>query len=216
MNLAALCMSMPADNTGLSTLAVGDAYAGGFYAGRISIDGATYNLVCSPRLTGQPDPDLLYQIDDSGFDGNTSVNDGWLIQQNMIAAGIEKFPSQQFCKNMTTGGFTDWYVPSKLELEILYRAFKPTTTSNVTSSGANASAVPATANYTTTVPARSGLAVFRGNGVEAFGADYYFSATQGPSGRLYVHAKRFTNGSDSQDEAVFEYPIRAVRRVLAT
>lgn len=208
---------MPAETAGTpQTPAVGEAYAGGFYAGQISISGSTYNLVCSPRLEGQPDPDLLYQIDDAGFDGNTSVNDGLLIQQNMEAFGIANFPAQQFCKNMTAGGFTDWYIPSKLELEILYRAFKPTTATNVTTSGANASAVPPTSNYTTTSPARTTVTVFRGTGVQAFAADYYYSATQGPGGRLYVHAKRFTNGSDSQDEAVFEYPIRAVRRVLVT
>lgn len=215
MNLAHLCMTIPAD-TSPPALVIGAVYQGGFYAGQVKISGITYNLVISPRVSGQPDPDLLYQINDAGFDGNTSVNDGKLIQQNMVTFGISNFPQQQWAIAQTIGGFNDWYIPAKEELEIIYRNFKPTTSSNTTASGTNASAVPPTTAYTTTVPARTALTAFRSNGAETMTADYYFSATQGPSGRLYAHAKRFTNGQDSEDQNVFEYPIRLVRKVVAT
>ena len=215
MSLANLCLTIPGEVPATGAPAIGSAYGGGFFAGQFQLSGVVYNLVISPRATGQPDPDLLYQINDAGFDGNTSTSDGVLIQQNMVAFGIDNFPQQKWVKALAIGGFTDWYIPSKLELEIIYRNLKPTTATNVTTSGANAIAVPATANYVSATPTRTTVTAFRSTGAETMTADFYYSATQGPSGRLYAHAKRFTNGSDSEDENVFEYPIRAVRRVAA-
>lgn len=192
--------------------AIGDAYEGGFYYGQININGTVYNLVLSPRATGEV-PASVYKNDALGFTGNTSTYDGKLIQENMVAAGIANFPAQQAVMAMTIGGFSDWYIPSKLELEILYRNLKPNATLNVTSSGANAYAVPPTSNYSSGTPSRTALTDFRTTGTNYMTNDFYYSATQGPSGPLWVHSKRFTTGADSQDEAEFDYPVRAIRRV---
>ena len=43
--------------------------------------------------------------------------------------------------------------------------------------------------------------------------DFYYTATQGPSGTAYCHAKRFTNGADGEDLMEYDYPVRAIRRV---
>ena len=192
--------------------AIGAAYEGGFYYGQITIDGVIYNLVLSPRASGEV-PASVYKNDALGFTGNTSLNDGKLIQENMVAAGISNFPAQEAVMAMTIGGFNDWYIPSKLELEIVYRNLKPNATQNVNSSGANAYAVPPTSNYVAGNPSRTTLTNFRSTGTNNMTTDYYYSATQGPSGALWVHSKRFTTGADAQDKAEFDYPVRAIRRV---
>ena len=192
--------------------AIGAAYEGGFYYGQITIDGVIYNLVLSPRATGEV-PASVYKNDALGFTGNTSLYNGKLIQENMVAAGIANFPAQQAVMALTIGGFSDWYIPSKLELEIVYRNLKPNATQNVNSSGANANAVPPTSNYVAGTPGRTALTDFRTTGTNYMTANFYYSATQGPSGALWVHSKRFTTGADAQDKAEYDYPVRAIRRV---
>ena len=212
MSLADLLLSAPAWDDVYPTR--GTAWQGGFAAGRINIDGVVYGLVVSPRATG----DLVgYAMQDDTvytFTGNTSVYDGKLIQANMVAYGIAKFPAQQAVMALTIGGFNDWYIPSKLEMEIIYRELKPTTTSNVTTSGTNAYAVPSpTTNYPPTIPSRTSVLDFRSTGTNYLTDDYYYTATQGPSGPEWAHAKRFTTGADSQDNIWWDYSVRAIRRV---
>lgn len=189
----------------------GTPYAGGFYAGRISIGGVAYALVVSPKALGESS--LIYRTSGAAFTGNTSTNDGWLIRNNMIAEGIDDFPAQKACMALRIGGYDDWYIGAKDEMEIIYRNLKPSTTQNVTNSGANTSAIPPTSNYTTTVPARTADTAFRSTaGAQFFILDYYFTATQGPSGPTYVHGKRFTTGGDGEDLSIFDYNVRAIRK----
>lgn len=212
-HLAKLLLSIPqAAPSGLPVApAIGTAWQGGFYGGKINIDGTLYGLVVSPKATGNAY--LVYRTSGAAFTGNTSTYDGWAIRANMIAAGIDDFPAQKACMGLTIGGFTDWYIGSKLEMEILYRNLKPTTGSNNTSSGANAYAVPPTSNYSSTVPARTTVTAFRAAGAEGFDNTYYYSATQGPSGNTYAHGKLFTSGADGEDLTPEIYGIRAIRRV---
>jgi hypothetical protein len=116
---------------------------------------------------------------------------------------------------MNIGGYTDWYIPSKDEMEVVYRNLKPTTANNVTSSGANASAVPPTSNYTTTNPARTALTAFQATaGANYLTAGVYGTATQGPGGPTMSHTKGFTNGADSEAGISIARPVRVIRRVL--
>lgn len=193
---------------------VGQAYGGGFWAGNITVDGLVYAIVVSPKTGG--DGVLVYRTSGTAFTGNTSTNDGWLIRNNMIAAGISDFPAQQGCMSLTLGGYTDWYLPSKDELEIVYRFLKPTTTSNVTSSGINPSSVPPkTTNYTTTNPQRTTVTAFRSTGTEYLWPDFYLSATQGSGGSTHAHHKLFGTGADGTIlTSTTGYNVRAIRRVL--
>ena len=214
MSLANLLMSAPPYDEVLPV--VGAAWQGGFYYGRIIIGGAHYALVLSPRATGNLVGYAMQEDTVYTFTGNTSTNDGKLIQDNMVAHGIAKFPAQQAVMALTINGCTDWYIPSKDEMEILYRALKPHTTQNVTTSGANPSAYPApTSNYLAANPTRTSLVDFRSTGgTNYLSQDYYYTATQGPSGPEWAHAKRFTTGADSQDNIWWDYEVRAIRRVL--
>jgi hypothetical protein len=82
------------------------------------------------------------------------------------------------------GGFSDWYMPAKNELEVCYFNLKPTTTSNNTSSGINPNAVPARAsNYTggLEILPKPQQQLFKQAGQKRFTAGYWssteFSAT---------------------------------------
>lgn len=196
--------------------AVGDAYGGGYFVGQLTINSQVYNIIVSPRPAGQPVNDVsLYKTDSVAFAGATSTNDGILIRDNMIAAGISNFPAQQFCHNLTIGGFTDWVLPPKDWLELAYRAFKPTAATNVTTSGKNTSSIPpTTVNYTTTVPARTGVLPFRSAAAQAFLSDYYTCATTGSAAGTFL-LKRMTTGADYSEEYKYDHYCRAFRCELA-
>ena len=123
-------------------------------------------------------------------------------------------PAAQFCEGLTIGGYSDWYMPAKNELEICYYNLKPTTTNNSTGSGTNTNAVPSRgSNYTTGTPAQTSATAFiTSTGAEAFTVAYYWSSTQ--NGAAYAWSQTFNNG----DQNGFTYKLtsfrtRAVRRV---
>jgi hypothetical protein len=124
------------------------------------------------------------------------------------------YPAAQFCEGLTIGGFSDWYMPAKNELDVCYFNLKPTTTSNNTSSGINANAVPARAsNYTTGTPAQTSAAVFvTSTGAEAFNSANYWTSTQSTAttgyGQFFLSGYQQPLGKSSS-----AYFVRAIRRV---
>ena len=191
-------------------LKIGDAYEGGFFAGQISTAGngiADYNLVVGPVSSAQSS--LQWKTTNTTTAGTNSVIDGPANSSQMNNAS---HPAGQFCEGLTVGGFTDWYMPAKDELEVCYYNLKPDTTSNVTSSGANPYSVPARAsNYTTGNPARTSAAAF--TSTEAFTANMYWASTQGNT--ISAWFQYFSNGTQRY---TFRYKneshnVRAIRRV---
>lgn len=193
---------------------IGESYGGGFYAGRIKIGANTYELIVSPKDGGENN--LSYSS--WGFDITTNdpINDGWQIRTNQIEDWLPNYMAQEVFTRYTIGGFNDWYMPSKEEMEIIYRAFKPTTANNVTTSGVNGSSIPATSNYTATNPAQTSVALFKAGGSEAFDADTYYSASRSDVGGATARTKSFLDGSDSYDDSTNGHRVRAIRRILVT
>jgi hypothetical protein len=100
----------------------------------------------------------------------------------MVTAGIASHPAANFCVNLSIGGFTDWYLPARYELDIAYENLKPTTTNNSTSWGINPYSVPErTVNRTAGDPAQTSVSDFQSTGAEPFVADGHWSSTQGSS-----------------------------------
>jgi hypothetical protein len=122
-------------------------------------------------------------------------------------------PAAQFCEGLTIGGFTDWYMPAQNELEVCYYNLKPTTTTNNTSSGINANAVPARAsNYTAGTPAQTSATDFiTGTGAEAFTASGYWSSKEASA--TNASPTYFTVGNQFVGNKITSYRVRAVRRV---
>lgn len=193
----------------------GTPFGGGYYAGRINIDGQIYALVVAPRsLGGQAPGTLTWKTSQTTTAGANSVNDGLANTQAMATAGLANHPAAQFCRGLSIGGYSDWYLPAKDELEILYRNFKPTTNINSTGSGANSNSVPPTSNYTSGNPAQTSVALFKTGAAEAFQADRYWSSTEFSS--LYGWNQDFNGGGQYGNYKTNTYYVRAVRRVLVS
>lgn len=192
------------------TVPVGSPFGGGFYAGRIMIDGQAYALVVAPKAQGESTL-LQWKTSNTYTTWADSRNDGWSNTQAMIQAGSSLHPAAAFCRGLNINGYDDWYLPSQDESEILYRAFKPTTDSNNTSFGANPSAIPPTENYTTSNPLQTNVEVFRQGGGEDFEPVNYWTSTQVDS--AYIRNQIFSNGAQYTSSKTTSRLVRAVRRV---
>jgi hypothetical protein len=202
-----------AASNSVTPLILGSALGGGFFAGQISTAGnsiADFNLVIGPKSTAQSS--LSWKTSNTATAGTSSVIDGPANTAAMIAAGAAAHPCGQFCDNLSTGGQTDWYMPAKNELEVCYYNLKPTTTSNNTSWGINANAVPARAStYTAGTPAQTSATDFQSGGTEAFDANNYWCSTS-PTAYSADYV-RFINGGQDNYPKVNVQRVRAVRRV---
>jgi len=191
--------------------AIGAAFGGGFYAGQISTAGngvADYNLVIAPVASGQNNS-KQWKTSNSSTAGTSSVIDGPTNSSNMNNAS---HPAAQFCEGLTIGGFSDWYMPAKNELEVCYYNLKPTTNSNITASGTNTNAVPSRgSNYTSGTPAQTSAANFKSTGTEAFAADGYWSSTENSA--TFAWTQYFNDGDQYYTSKTSFKRVRAVRRV---
>lgn len=191
--------------------AIGSAYEGGFFAGQISTAGngvADYNLVIAPKSSGE-NSSKQWKTSNTTTSGTTSVIDGPTNSANMNDAS---HPAAEFCEGLTIGGFSDWYMPAKNELEVCYYNLKPTTTSNNTGAGTNTNAVPSRgSNYTSGTPAQTSATDFQTGNTEAFAASFYWSSTE--DGSLFALYQDFSTGSQGSTAKVNSYYVRAVRRV---
>lgn len=198
---------------------IGQAYGGGYYAGSISTAGngvADYYLVVAPLATGASY--LAWKNAATATPGADSTVNGAQNTADMVADGNSTvYPIAWFCKNLTIGGYTDWYFPAKFELEICYFNLKPSTGGNINTVGANPYAVPARAsNYTggnpATNPAQTTAAAFQDTGAE----DYISFANYAGSNETSTtnnYFKFFGNGDDGSDNKTFDFHFRAIRKV---
>jgi hypothetical protein len=195
--------------------AIGAAYEGGFFAGQISVAGngvASHNLVIAPKSSGE-NSSKQWKTSNTSTSGTSSVIDGPTNSANM---NDPSHPAAEFCEGLTIGGFSNWYMPAKNELEVCYYNLKPGTTNNNTSSGINANAVPARAsNYTTgpNVPGQTSATDFQTGNTEAFVAvsTNYWASTEFSSTR--AQTQRFDNGLQDNESKSNNYYVRAVRRI---
>jgi hypothetical protein len=198
--------------TGLP-LVIGQAYEGGFYAGQIGVGGvATHNLVVGPVASAQ-NSSKQYKNANTATVGADSVIDGPQNTADIVADGNSTvYPAAHFCNDLVIGGFSDWYMPAKNELEVCYYNLKPTTTSNNTVSGTNTNAVPSRgSNYTAGTPAQTSATDFQSTGAEDFAAAYYWSSTE--ESAQFAWGQLFNNGSQYNYFKNLSYRVRAIRRV---
>lgn len=190
---------------------IGQSYGGGYYAGKINVSGTQYYLIVAPKATGE-DSSAQWKTSNTSTTGTSSVIDGPTNSSNMNNAS---HPAAQFCEDLSIGGYTDWYMPAKNELEVLYYYFKPTTTANNTSSGSNANAVspePVSTNYTTGAPAQTTITAYQTGNSEAFATTYYRSSTEYDATGAW--SQSFSQGLQSNTLKSDSYYVRAVRRIL--
>ena len=204
-------MQLKKNGTWPTLLSIGDAYQGGFYGGQISTAGngvATHNLVVGPISSAQSNKQ--FKTTDTATTGTSSVIDGPTNSTNMNNAS---HPAAQFCEGLTIGGFSDWYMPAKNELEIFYYNLKPAGGSNDTTFGINDNSVPKrTSNYTSGNPAQTTVSTFQTGGAEAFAEGFYWSSTQ-QSNAKFAWVERFNVGGQYGYYKTYSRNVRAIRRV---
>jgi hypothetical protein len=151
----------------------GAPFAGGFYAGRILIAGALYAIVVAPKAGGVHKATPLGPT--KNVPGALSFFDG---QANTVALAKAGSKLAKWAHGLEIGGFTDWYLPSRDELEICYRAFKPTQEENYCWRGDNPSSVPPGYAYSLADPLQTTVEAFQAEEAEAFEPVWYWSSTQ--------------------------------------
>jgi hypothetical protein len=205
--------SAASNSVTLALPAIGSALGGGYFAGQISTAGngiADYNLVVGPVASAQAD--AKWKTSNTSGDP-TSVIDG---PGNTATMNSATYPAAQFCADLVTGGFSDWYMPALNELDIVYFGLKPTTQSNSTAVGINANSVPKrTSNYSTGTPAQTSATAFQSGGAEAFNANYWWASTQKTTfpGDISGYILFFGTGNLAGGYKTQVFPVRAIRRV---
>ena len=206
---------------GIAGPAIGDSYGGGFFAGYIShtADGiATHALIVAPAATGATGSgyttlttSLQWKENLTTTIGATSLFDG-AENTAVIMEDAYWHPAAEFCEFLSIGGYTDWYLPARYELDIAYDNLKPTTTSNSTNHGANPYSVPGSeTNRTAGAPAQTTVAAFRSGGAEAFVSNIHWSSTEATA--LHARVVSFGNGIGAQGNKTTAYRLRAFRKV---
>jgi len=198
---------------------------GGFFAGLISHTAngvATHALIVAPRETGASGlgytltTRYLWKTTDSATAGTRSPFDGAANTAAIVTAGITDHPAAEFCVNLSIGGYSDWYLPARFELDIAYYHLKPTTVSNNTSWGINDYSVPKrTVNNTAGNPAQTSVTAFKNTGSEPFQIDSHWSSTELNAGNAYRNffqdGSHFTNSKATGTSSAST--VRAFRRL---
>lgn len=219
-------LSLPID-TGPPT--VGDLYKGGVYLGDIQVGADAYHIIVSPKAAGKLTNVLI--TGGGGVVPTLTVNDG-KANTDLLA------PISNLCiaaKSLTINGYSDWYVPSRDEGELMYRVMKNTTTSNYVGvrinardetgtyqTGENPSTIPPGIAYTATDPPISPLPIFQAGGAWEFDGSpndvlttTCVSATLvgGVPGQVYMN---WPNGWWNVTNPQFSFSTRVIRREKIT
>ena len=187
---------------------VGQKFEGGYFAGVIRVKDCAYAILVAPKFT---EGSVRFKTTYSRTSGIRRVNDGWA---NSNAMNDVEHPAAQYCRNLTVDRHTNLYLPSRDELEMCYRVFKPTDWDNVKSSGTNLNSIPTGAAYTKTDPAKTIVIAFQTGSVEAFAADWYWTSTESSSDTNTSLIQLFYNGGQTWDDKTSVSRVRSVRRVL--
>ena len=200
--------------------AIGQPYGGGFIGGKINVSGTIYYLIIGTAVkAGFWGPES--STGGGTLAGTSSLIDGPTNSATLKAmGGAFGFTHEAaiYCEDLTTGGYTDWYLPALNELEVIYYNLKPTTTANytATSSGSNSNAVspePANTNYTSGLPAQTNIASFRSGGLNKIPNGNVWTSTEFAAGTAYI--QNFDNGAQSTISkdtgvSIWTLPVRRV------
>jgi hypothetical protein len=189
---------------------IGTPYGGGFYAGRYMEGDQLCILIAAPKAEGEH-KDAAWNRSLAAVTGAGSYFDGAANTRAMAEAGSSL---AKWALELNIGGETNWFLPARDQLELLYRHFKPTAEENyVYRNGDNPSSVPPGYPYTEAVPGQTALEAFRAGGAEAFEDTWYWSSTQHASDSDCAWYQYFDDGGQGFYPKNGKLRARAVRRL---
>lgn len=103
----------------------GTPLAGGYFAGFISTSQngvATHALIVAPAATGYNGKNTLnWKTSNTSESGNSD----WDGASNTSAKASSTYPAINYCAQLSTGGYSDWYLPSIYEFEVAFTNLSP-------------------------------------------------------------------------------------------
>lgn len=206
---------------------IGQAYGGGFYAGNIVQGGTTYYIIVAPKSSGENSSKKYKTSNTDAPTATRTLNDGPTASASINSAD---YPAAEFCEALTIGGFSDWYMPARDELELCYRNLKSVTNNNTNTRdkssftypegndvsgdkmGVNRNSSPTGAAYGSSFsPSITSALAFQSGGIEAFATEEYSSSTDFDTSNIWL--QNFINGAQSPWRKDTSRYVRAVRRV---
>lgn len=169
--------------------AIGDAYEGGFFAGYISHTAnsvATHRLILSPKSSGESSSNLKIEDPVSTLSG-MSAYDG--VTNTGILSATGNSDAADFVTGLSIGGYSDWYIGTLVEMQIVYFHLKPATWTNWAGRGTNAYQVPErTTDWDSTSspgadPAQTTLTDFQTGGGEDLSTAFHWTSSEAASNR---------------------------------
>jgi len=207
---------------------------------------ARYKVIVAPKSGGE-NAGVQYKNANSAAPAACfTLTNGPAATAAMIAADTSTvYPLAHWAKAINElndgeglSGYTDWYIPARDELELIWRNLKPVTNNNYTTAdrydaaaytrdanlddvaathGANRNSDPAGDAYTASVPAQTAAAAFQAGGAEAmaFGSVYYWSSSESSASLAWVQ-NYYTSlpGSQYNLNKTSHYRARACRRSI--
>jgi hypothetical protein len=201
---------------------------------------ARYRVIVAPKSSGENSSRQYKNTNDAAPVATGTLTEGLKATLAMVAAGTSfNYPAAHWANNLTINTYSDWYVPARDELELIWRNLKPITNNNYTvadrptaatpnyqnlgslgdtanTHGLNNNSDPQGVAYTTTVPGRTAVAAFQSGGAEAMtGPGQYWSSTEYNASNAW--AQNFGTvrpGGQYEHAKTIGYYVRAVRRSI--
>ena len=215
------------DTSTASNPVIGYSTAGGYFTGLISYNAngvATHQIILAPKASGEQGGQFR-----TALAANSPVGgyiDGYT---DTDALNNATYPRCQWARSLNINGYTDWYIPSKFESEIVfYNTRGATGSNNYTATadpqgvthGVNSYAVPQrNSAWTASVPGQTTWAAARTGGTEVFADQYHWTSSQNSANtsqqllRYWGTAIATNNGRiTGQSKIVTSYRVRAIRR----
>lgn len=198
-----------------------------------------WKIIIAPRAQGENAGVAWKTSNTAGPIQTQTLTNGPLATSSMIALNTDTiiYPLAKWILDTNaTGinGYSDWYIPARDELELIWRNLKPITNANwvgarVTSAitynrdanistlgqqGTNDNSIPTGVAYTSDIPAQTSVVLFRTGGVEAMQNAVYWTSSEFSSTTAWVQAFTTSAPGDQYGYGLknSSFRARAVRR----
>lgn len=172
---------------------------------------AKYRVIVAPKSSGEQAGIRWKNALTAGPSGVGTLTEGSKATAAMVADGNSTvYPAAHFCNDLSINGYSDWYLPARDELELIWRNLKPVTNNNWTSgrpnsptpnytnlgsigtggvdNGLNYNSDPQGVAYTSGSPAQTSVAAFQSGGAEALqtATNYYWCSSEYSSSQAWI------------------------------